>query len=192
LEQGKAIAAAAALTVLGIAAAFGKRPARFPTRIAADASDSFRRDRAAYVPGVPLAAVAGLPGLLSDGPIPPRAVAPELPENAAQDRAILIRTGWDKHWGTEGYQGCACSWSRDVRSPRTWRRGTRRHRLLRKRWTLCRTLVAHLPRAGVLVVENLCNLSALSGDGFRFFAVPLAFADGVCAHVRAFAEFLPR
>jgi arylformamidase len=168
-------------------------PARFPTGIAADEGDSFRRDRAAYVPGVPLAAVAGLPGLVVDAPIPPRAVALELPENAVQDRAILIRTGWDKYWGTEGYQRAA-----PFLGPEAFSRLVRGGSALvgidfcASDGPLGRTLVARLLRAGVLVVENLCNLSALPGDGFRFFAVPLAFAGGVCVHVRAFAELLPR
>jgi len=44
----------------------------------------------------------------------------------------------------------------------------------------------------VLVIANLCNLSALPTDGFRFFAVPPRIAGGVAIPVRAFAELLPR
>jgi len=42
--------------------------------------------------------------------------------------------------------------------------------------------------AGVLIVENLCNLHALPSDGFRFYAVPPRVARGASFPVRAFAE----
>jgi kynurenine formamidase len=45
-----------------------------------------------------------------------------------------------------------------------------------------------LLRAGVLVVEHLCNLCGLPREGFRFFAVPLRIAGGASFPVRAFAE----
>jgi kynurenine formamidase len=45
-----------------------------------------------------------------------------------------------------------------------------------------------LLRAGVLVVEHLCNLRGLPREGFRFFAVPLRIAGGASVPVRAFAE----
>jgi arylformamidase len=41
------------------------------------------------------------------------------------------------------------------------------------------------------VIENLCNLSALPTNGFRFFAVPLGTTDQATVPVRAFAELQP-
>jgi arylformamidase len=55
-----------------------------------------------------------------------------------------------------------------------------------------RASVARLLRAGVPVIENLCNLSALPAEGFRFFAVPFAITGQARSPVRAFAELLPR
>jgi arylformamidase len=46
-----------------------------------------------------------------------------------------------------------------------------------------------LLRAGIVVVEGLCNLSALPERGFRFYAVSLR--GGPSTPVRAFAELLP-
>jgi kynurenine formamidase len=45
-----------------------------------------------------------------------------------------------------------------------------------------------LLRAGVLVVEHLCNLRGLPREGFQFFAVPLRIAGGASVPVRAFTE----
>jgi arylformamidase len=166
---------------------------RIPTRIAGDVSayvDGGRRERVDQR-GIPLASVAGLPGLVVDAPIPPQAVALELAGSAAQDRAVLVRTGWEKRWGTDAYQqdppylrpesidvlvrGGAAIVGIDFCALGASDGGLG---------------VARLLRAGVLVVENLCNLSALPADGFRFFAVPLAAPSD--PEVRAFAELLPR
>jgi kynurenine formamidase len=144
---------------------------------------------------VPLAAVAGVPGLVVDVPVPPRAVGLPISEQPLQDRAVLIRTGWDKHWGTDSY----------LQAVPYLAAGTI-DMLVRNGPALVgvdfstidapadpsRTARTRLLRAGVLVVENLCNLSALPTDGFRFFAVPLRMTGEVAIPVRAFAELLPR
>jgi arylformamidase len=171
--------------------------AGFPTRVAGSLGtgldDPRQRGEAGYLSGIPLAAVAGLPGLVVDAAVPPRAIALQLPESTAQDRAVLIRTGWDNRWGTEGYREAAPllgSETIDV--------------LIRDGAALVgidfsaidapreRAGVARLLRAGVPVIENLCNLSALPAEGFRFFAVPFAITGQARSPVRAFAELLPR
>jgi arylformamidase len=144
---------------------------------------------------IPLAAVAGIPGLVVDASVPPRAVVLQVGEQAVQDRAVLIRTGWDKRWGTDGYRQAA-----PYLAPETI------DILVRDGAALVgvdfstidgpadpsRTARTRLLGAGVLVIDNLCNLSALPTDGFRFFAVPPRIAGGVAIPVRAFAELLPR
>ncbi|MDQ3973308.1 MAG: hypothetical protein M3276_03045 [Actinomycetota bacterium] len=45
-----------------------------------------------------------------------------------------------------------------------------------------------LLRAGVLIVEHLCNLAVLPDDGFRFFAPVLRVRQGASFPVRAFVE----
>ena len=140
---------------------------------------------------IPLAAVAGVPGVVVDASARPGAFTLELDKDTIRDRAVIIRTGWDEHWGTARYWepgpylqaevldlllggGAALVgvdfWNiddaADLASPA-------RTRLL---------------RAGVLVVEHLCNLRGLPREGFRFFAVPLRIAGGASFPVRAFAE----
>jgi hypothetical protein len=45
--------------------------------------------------------------LSSTPPVPPRAIALQVGERAVQDKAVLIRTAWDEHWGTEAYRKAA-------------------------------------------------------------------------------------
>jgi hypothetical protein len=49
---------------------------------------------------LPLASVAGLWGIVIDAPVPPRAIAAPA-GGAVEDKAVLIRTGWDSRWGTQ-------------------------------------------------------------------------------------------
>jgi kynurenine formamidase len=140
---------------------------------------------------IPLAAVAGIPGIVVDASAQPGALTLELDEEAVRDRAVLIRTGWDERWGTARYWepgpylgletldlllsgGSALVgvdfWNVDDTADLASQARTR------------------LLRAGVLVVEHLCNLRGLPGEGFRFFAVPLRIAGGASFPVRAFAE----
>jgi arylformamidase len=140
---------------------------------------------------IPLAAVAGIPGIVVDASAQPGALTLELGEEAVRDRAVLIRTGWDERWGTARYWepgpylgletldlllsgGSALVgvdfWNVDYTADLASQARTR------------------LLRAGVLVVEHLCNLRGLPGEGFRFFAVPLRIAGGASFPVRAFAE----
>jgi kynurenine formamidase len=51
---------------------------------------------------IPLAAVAGIPGVIADAAARPGALALELDRETVRDRAV-IRTGWDERWGTAGY-----------------------------------------------------------------------------------------
>ncbi len=140
---------------------------------------------------LPLAAVAGIPGLVVDASPQPGALELELDKETIKDRAVIIRTGWDERWGTAGYWepgpyiqaeildllvggGAALVgvdfWNVDDAADLASKARTR------------------LLRAGVLVVEHLCNLRGLPREGFRFFAVPLRIAGGASFPVRAFAE----
>jgi kynurenine formamidase len=51
-----------------------------------------------------------------------------------------------------------------------------------------RPVHTRLLKAGILIVEHLCNLAALPEEGFRFYAVPLRIVRGASFPVRAFAE----
>lgn len=105
-------------------------------------------------------------------------------------KAVLVHTGWDRHWGSEAYfsdhpflteaaakllleQGAALVGIDshnidDTRIPR-------------------RPVHTILLGAGVLIVEHMTNLSALPDDGFRFTAAPPKIAGMGTFPVRAFA-----
>jgi Putative cyclase len=138
-----------------------------------------------------LAAVAGLPGLVVDAVVPPYRLVVAPAARDVRDRAVLIRTGWDRRRASERDLPCGPYLDEatvdallaggaalvgvdfpSVNGPRDCASAARR-RLL---------------RAGIVVVEGLCNLSALPIEGFRFFAVPLLAGR---SRVRAFAELLP-
>jgi arylformamidase len=142
---------------------------------------------------IPLAAVAGVPGMVVDAPARPGGLTLELDRQVVKDRAVLIRTGWDNRWGTARYS-----------EPGPYLHGEILELLVGGGAALvgidfCNVddtadLAAQartrLLRAGVLVVEHLCNLRGLPREGFRFFAVPLRIAGGASFPVRAFAELV--
>jgi kynurenine formamidase len=140
---------------------------------------------------IPLAAVAGVPGMVLDAPAQPGALTLELDRQAVKDRAVIIRTGWDDRWGTARYWepgpylqaeivellvgGGAALVGVDFCN-------------IDDAADLAAQARTRLLRAGVLVVEHLCNLRGLPREGFRFFAIPLRIAGGASFPVRAFAE----
>ncbi|MGE5435560.1 MAG: cyclase family protein [Candidatus Doudnabacteria bacterium] len=140
---------------------------------------------------IPLGAVAGIPGVVVDAAAQTGAVTLKLDRKTIKDKAVIIRTGWDERWGTARY----------------WQPGPYLHIEVLDLlvgggavlvgvdfWNvddtadLASQARTRLLRAGVLVVEHLCNLRGLPREGFRFFAVPLRIAGGASVPVRAFAE----
>ena len=147
-----------------------------------------RRDLA----GIPLGDVAGLPGVVLDGIVgADRAVSLEADESQLEGRAVLVRTGWDARWGTDDY------WE-----PGPYITPAALDLLLRARprlvgvdfWNVddtadpSRRVHTGLLAEDILIVEHLCNLSALPQTEFRFFAVPLRISSAASLPVRAFAE----
>jgi kynurenine formamidase len=105
-------------------------------------------------------------------------------------KAVLIHTGWSKHWNTEQYfeghpfltkdaaqfladQGAALvgidSYNIDDTAD------------------LTRPAHSILLRAGIPIVEHMCNLGDLPETGFKFFAVPVKVKGMGTFPVRAFA-----
>jgi len=137
----------------------------------------------------PLEQVAGVPGVAVD---PQAGVGRAVDVDArVRGAAVLVRTGWDAQWESGGYwRPCPHLSHRAV------------ERLVRAASALVgidtwnvddtadpsRPAHTRLLAAGILIVENLCNLGALPRDGFRFYAVPPRIARGASFPVRAFAE----
>jgi kynurenine formamidase len=136
-----------------------------------------------------LARLAGLPGVVVAAPA--KAGPVDLPLARMAGRAVLVRTGWDRRWGTEAY------WE-----PGPWLSTAALDLLIDGGAALVgvdwanvddttdpvRPAHTRLLEAGVLIVEHLRRLERLPGDGFRFFAVPPRIVRGASFPVRAFAE----
>ncbi|KUP96852.1 cyclase family protein [Thermobifida cellulosilytica] len=142
---------------------------------------------------LPLEKVAALPGRVVDAA--GRGIGPEAFRGLdLAGRAVLIRTGWDRHWRTEAY-------------------GSPEHPFLTEEGAKAlveagaalvgidsvniddtsagsggaRPSHSILLAAGVPVVEHLCLLDQLPEEGFQFFAVPVKIRGMGTMPVRAFA-----
>ncbi|WP_082126930.1 cyclase family protein [Allosalinactinospora lopnorensis] len=139
--------------------------------------------------------VAGLPGVVVTAEAGQRAVGSDSFEGVdVQDRAVLIRTGWDRHWRTERYG--------DPEHPYLTEEGAKT--LVGAGAVLvgidsvniddtsphcggARPAHSTLLAAGVPVVEHLRDLDRLPAAGFTFFAVPVKMRGLATFPVRAFA-----
>ena len=143
------------------------------------------------VAALPLERLAGLEALVVDGPDAGPIEAACFASHPVRGRAVLVRTGWDRHWGTPAYlsghpfltAGAAAHLARagavlvgvdtvnvdDLVDP-------------------ARPVHSTLLGAGIPIVEHLTGLRQLPRDGFRFWAVPAKVAGMGSWPVRAYAE----
>jgi len=141
---------------------------------------------------VALDKVAGLDGLVLDGSVgSDRAVSIDCDEASIAGRAVLIRTGWDERWGTERYWELG-PYLGPAAVDLFLRAGPALVGVdfwnVDDTQDMARPAHTRLLAANILIVENLANLQALLGSGFRFYAVPLRIVCGASFPVRAFAE----
>lgn len=106
-------------------------------------------------------------------------------------RAVLLRTGWDQHWGTEHYASpdhphLSESGARHLVAAGAVLVGIDSVNIDDTR-TGQRPAHTHLLAAGIPVVEHLTGLDALPAAGFRFTAAPPAVRGLATFPVRAFA-----
>lgn len=142
--------------------------------------------------GVPVDAVADLDGIVvrltgADSPVIDRAA---LVTHQVAGRAVLIHTGWDRHWGTEQYfsghphlTAEAAEWLVE-QGPALVGIDS-----LNIDGTADGARPAHtaLLAAGIPIVEHLRGLDQLPPQGFRFHAAPVAVAGMGTFPVRAYA-----
>jgi arylformamidase len=139
---------------------------------------------------LPLSAVADLEGLVVRAKGAARSIGTDLFKgHDVRGKAVLIHTGWDKHWKTERYfeghpfvtRGAA-EWLRDAGAAFVGIDS------LNIDDTDDRTRPAHsiLLAANIPIGEHLCNLASVLDAGFRFFAVPVKIAKFGSFPVRAF------
>jgi kynurenine formamidase len=136
-----------------------------------------------------------LPGLVVD--VTERVAGGDLAVDAAaigdadvHDRAVLLRSGWDRRWPHADYLGTKPYLTNDG-AARLRDEGAALVGI--DTWNIddagdwARPAHSILLRVGIPIVENLRGLDALPGSGFRFFAAVLPFRGGSAIPVRAFA-----
>ena len=110
-----------------------------------------------------------------------------------RNRAVLIHTGWDRHWNTENYyEGhpyltkTAAEYLRDCNVKLV---GIDSHNIDNTSGK-SRPVHTTLLGAEILIVEHLCNLYLLPQDGFTFSAIPPKFKGVGTFPVRAMAKIM--
>lgn len=106
-----------------------------------------------------------------------------------KDKAVLVHTGWDVHWGSEQYFDKNPFLTRDA-AQYLADAGAKLVGIdsvnIDDMRDLSRPAHSILLRSGIAIVEHLCNLQALPDEGFRFFAVPVKVKGMGTFPVRAF------
>jgi len=137
--------------------------------------------------------LADLPGLVvrarAEGPLAVDAGAFDNLDLAG--KAVLVDTGWDRHWRTVAYfedHPFLTAAAADLLAGRGARLvGIDSHNIDDTRGRT-RPVHTRLLGAGVLICEHMTNLAALPDSGFTFTAVPPKIAGMGTFPVRAFAE----
>jgi arylformamidase len=105
-------------------------------------------------------------------------------------KAVLIRTGWDRHWGTRAYFDGHPFLTADGAQALAGR-GAALVGIdslnIDDTEDLTRPVHSILLGAGIPICEHLCRLGELPAAGFRFFAVPVKVRRMGSFPVRAFA-----
>ena len=106
-------------------------------------------------------------------------------------KAVLVHTGWDKHWRTEEYWSGKHPFLNAGAATHLAKNGATLVGI--DSYNIDSTEDASRPAHSVLlghdipIVEHLCGLNALPDTGFKFFAVPVKIKNFGTFPVRAFA-----
>jgi arylformamidase len=121
-----------------------------------------------------------------------REIGPELFRGAQlHGKAVLIETGWSRHWGTEAYfenhpfltEAAAIF----LKNAGVRLVGIDSHNIDNTSGK-SRPVHSTLLGAGILIVEHLCNLDKIPSSGFTFTALPPKIKGIGTFPVRAFAR----
>jgi arylformamidase len=141
--------------------------------------------------GLEMASIAGLDGIVFHVDHETRPIHQVLFEgNDIKGKAVLIHTGWDRHWRTDSYFENHPFLTRDgaeyLKSAGAALVGIDS---LNIDDTADGARPAHsiLLKADIPIVEHMCHLELLPYRGFRFFAVPAPVKGMGSFPVRAFA-----
>ncbi|MQS10730.1 cyclase family protein [Streptomyces kaniharaensis] len=142
--------------------------------------------------GLDLARLADVPGVLVDATGCGRAIGPELfGRHPVTGRAALVRTGWDRHWGTEKYGDPEHPFLTAEAVARLIAEGAALVGIdsvnIDDMADLDRPAHTGLLRAKIPIVEHLSGLERLPATGFRFHAAPPPVVGMGSFPVRAYA-----
>ena len=140
---------------------------------------------------LPLESLADLEAVVVQGAAGSRGVGLDAFEgHDVAGKAVLVRTGWDVHWGTPRYlsrnpflTGEAAAWLVERGAALVGIDSLNIDDLEDPSRPVHSTLLG----ADIPIVEHLCNLGPLPDRGFRFSAVPAKVAGFGTWPVRAFA-----
>lgn len=150
-----------------------------------------RYEDGADIAGLTLDVVAGLHGVVVRvAQRGDRAIGPEVFASLeVEGRAVLVHTGWDRYWRTDGYARGFPFLTADA-AAHLVERGARLVGIdsvnIDDDTDPPRPVHSQLLAAGIPVVEHLCNLGALPDSGFQFYAVPARVVGMGSFPVRAF------
>jgi arylformamidase len=140
---------------------------------------------------LPLGSLAGLEAVVVRGPPDGRAIHRDaFAGRDLRGKAVLVRTGWDVHWGTATYlaghpflTGAAAEYLVSEGAALVGIDSLNIDDIK----DLARPVHSTLLGAEIPIVEHLCRLGPLPDAGFRFSAVPAKVAGFGTWPVRAFA-----
>jgi len=105
-------------------------------------------------------------------------------------KAVLVHTGWDRHWATdryfEGHPFLTAEAARHIAESGAAMAGIDSLNI-DDTSDMSRPVHSILLRTGIPIAEHLRNLAAVPESGFRFFAVPVKVRGFGSFPVRAFA-----
>jgi kynurenine formamidase len=136
-----------------------------------------------------LAAIANLDAVVLSGAGRRAIDADVFTPHELRDKAVLVHTGWDAHWNTEQYFSGHPFLTRAA-AEHLAAAGVSLVGIdslnIDDTADLTRPVHSILLRAGIPIVEHMCNLAALPARGFKFFAVPVKIKGMGTFPVRAF------
>ena len=135
--------------------------------------------------------LAGLPGLVVQATDRQAVDAALFAGLDVRGRAVLVHTGWSRHWRTEAYfedhPFLTEAAARLLVERGAVLVGIDSHNIDDTRGN-ARPVHSRLLGAGVLIVEHMRGLDALPNEGFRFYATPPRIRAFGTFPVRAFAQ----
>lgn len=142
--------------------------------------------------GLPLEVLAGLPTVVVQATGASRAIGPDAFAGLhLEGKAVLIHTGWSRHWRTPEYLSGHPFLTADA-AQHLLDAGARLVGIdslnIDDTADMARPVHSRLLGAKVPIVEHLTNLAALPPNGFRFYAVPPKVVGFGTFPIRAFAE----